>query len=121
MFSFLAVFVACLGLYGLASFSSEKRTREIGIRKVMGASTRGLAYMMARDFTKWVLAANLAAWPVAWLVMQRWLQGFAYRVSPDARQFLAAGFWAFAVALGTVGFLAVRAALANPAETLRSE
>jgi len=121
VFSFLAVFVACLGLYGLASFSSEKRTREIGIRKVMGASTPGLAYMMARDFTKWVLAANVVAWPAAYFVMQEWLQGFAYRVSPDVRQFLAAGLWAFAVALATVGFLAVRAALSNPADSLRFE
>ncbi len=120
-FSFLAVFVACLGLYGLASFSAEKRTREIGIRKVLGASVPGLALRMSQDFTKWVLAANVLAWPLSYYVMRHWLQGFAYRVSPGLGPFLLAGLIAFLIALATVSFLAVKAAIRSPAEALRVE
>jgi putative ABC transport system permease protein len=120
-FSLLAVFVACLGLFGLASFSAEKRTKEIGIRKVMGATVPGLALMMSQDFTKWVLAANVIAWPVSYYAMRQWLQGFAYRVSPDLGQFLLAGLAAFLIALATVSFQAVKAAVGNPVEALRFE
>jgi putative ABC transport system permease protein len=120
-FSFLAVFIACLGLYGLASYSTEKRAKEIGIRKVMGATVPGLTVMISRDFTKWVLAANLIAWPAAYFAMKQWLQGFAYRVSLDAWPFLAAGLAAFLVALLTVSTQAVKAAVGNPADVLRSE
>jgi putative ABC transport system permease protein len=120
-FSLLAVLIASLGLYGLASFSAEKRTKEISIRKVLGATVPGLVFMMSRDFTKWVLAANLIAWPVAYYAMRQWLQGFAYRVSPGIGQFLLAGLAAFLIALLTVSFQAAKASLSNPVDALRFE
>ena len=120
-FSLLAVVIACLGLYGLASFSAEKRTKEIGVRKVLGASVPGLVMMMSRDFTKWVLAANLIAWPVAYFAMRQWLQGFAYRISPDFGQFLLAAAAALLIAWLTISFQAIKAALGNPVDALRSE
>jgi putative ABC transport system permease protein len=120
-FSFLAVFIACLGLYGLASYSTEMRTKEIGIRKVMGATVPSLAAMISRDFAKWVLAANIVAWPAAYFAMSAWLRGFAYRIGLGAGPFLTAGLAAFLVALLTVSSLAVRAALGDPVEALRSE
>jgi putative ABC transport system permease protein len=120
-FAALAVFIACLGLFGLASFMAEQRTKEIGIRRVLGASIPGITTMMSREFAVWVLAANLLAWPAAWFFMGRWLRGFAYRAELSVWSFVASGAIALAVALLTVGALSVRAASANPADALRYE
>jgi hypothetical protein len=120
-FAALAVFIACLGLFGLASYMAEQRTREIGIRRILGASVPGLTTMMSREFAGWVLAANLVAWPAAWLFMGGWLKGFAYRAALSPWPFLVSGTIALAIAMVTVGSLAARAAIANPADALRYE
>jgi putative ABC transport system permease protein len=120
-FSILAVLVACLGLFGLASFTAEQRTKEIGIRKVLGASVSSIIVLLTREFSKWVLLANLVAWPVAYFVMHRWLQNFAYRIRIEIWIFFLAAFLAFLIAVLTVSYQAARAALANPAESLRYE
>jgi putative ABC transport system permease protein len=120
-FTFLAIFIACLGLFGLAAFSAEQRTKEIGIRKVLGATVSNILILISREFTKWILVANLIAWPIAYFAMHRWLQNFAYRVSIGWWVFIAAALLALGVALFTVGFQAVKAALANPSDALRYE
>ena len=120
-FSALTVIIACLGLFGLASFSAEQRRKEVGVRKVLGASAAGLARMLTMDFVRLVLLACAVAWPVAYYVMSRWLGGFAYRAALDWRVFPAAGVLAVLIALLTVGSQAVRAALANPVESIRTE
>jgi putative ABC transport system permease protein len=117
----LAVFIACLGLFGLASFTAEQRTKEIGIRKVLGASIPAIVRLLTREFTKWVVVANVVAWPVSYYVMHRWLQNFAYRTSIGLWNFLLAAAMTFAVALLTVSYQAVKAALANPVKALRYE
>ncbi len=121
IFAGLAIVIACLGLLGLAAFTAEKRTKEIGIRKSFGASVGSVLILLVKDFTKWVLAANLIAWPVAWLVMNWWLEGFAYRVEISWWTFLVAGLSALGVALVTVSYQAVKAARANPVDALRYE
>jgi putative ABC transport system permease protein len=120
-FALMAIFVACLGLLGLASFSAEQRTKEIGIRKVLGASISGIVLLLSRDFAKWVLIANLIAWPVAFFVVQNWLQNFAYRVDITWWVFGVSGLLAFIIALLSVSYQAVRAALTNPVNALRNE
>ncbi len=120
-FAFLAVFISCLGLVGLASFLAELRTKEIGIRKALGAGLRDIVGMLSRDFTLWVLAANLIAWPVAWLVMRRWLQNFAYRTPITWWIFPAAGAIALVIAWATVSLQTLRAARSNPVDALRYE
>jgi ABC-type antimicrobial peptide transport system permease subunit len=120
-FAALAIFIACLGLFGLASFMAEQRTKEIGIRRILGASVSGITAMMSREFAKWVLAANLVAWPLAWFFMGRWLQGFAYRAALSPWSFVVSGAIALAIALVTVVSLSIRAAAANPADALRYE
>lgn len=120
-FTFLGLFIACLGLFGMASFIAEQRTKEIGIRKVMGASVTTIVVMLSKDFTKWVLAANIIAWPLGYIAMHRWLQDFAYKTEPDLWIFLLAGVMVAAIALITVSVQAVRAAAANPIESLRYE
>jgi putative ABC transport system permease protein len=117
----LAVFIACLGLFGLAAFTAEQRTKEIGVRKVLGASVTGIFILLSKEFTRWVLVANVIAWPLAYYAMSRWLQNFAYRTSIELWIFLLAAAVAFVVALLTVSYQAVRAALANPVESLRYE
>jgi putative ABC transport system permease protein len=121
IFSFLAVAIACLGLFGLASFTAEQRTKEIGVRKVLGASSTGIVTLLSKEFSKWVLLANALAWPAAYLVTRSWLTGFAYRTNAAWWLFAAAGVGAFAVALITVGFQAVRAARSNPVDCLKYE
>lgn len=120
-FSLLAVVIGCLGLCGLAAFSAERRTKEVGIRKVLGASPAGIAGLLAREFTRWVVAANFIAWPLACWGMTRWLKGFAYRAPLGLRPFLLSGALAAAVALATVSYQAVKAAVANPVRALRCE
>ncbi|MGB2907321.1 MAG: ABC transporter permease [Candidatus Aminicenantaceae bacterium] len=119
----LAVFIACLGLFGLAAYAAEQRTKEIGIRKVMGASASGIVLLLSKEFTLWVLAANLLAWPAAYWAMDRWLQGFAYRIPmlPQIGFFLLAAGLSLLIAWLTVGFQAVKAALSNPIRSLRYE
>ena len=120
-FTFIAVFVACLGLFGVALFTNERRTKEIGIRKVLGATVASVTTLLSKDFIKLVLLANLIAWPVAWWAMHKWLQNFAYRIDIEWWVFVLAGGLALAIALLTVSTQAVRAALANPVEALRYE
>lgn len=120
-FSVLAIFVACLGLLGLAAFVTERRTKEIGIRKVLGASIPEILSLLTSEFAKWVLLANAIAWPVAYFVMNRWLQNFAYRVNLGVWIFVLAGSAAMVIALVTVVSHTLRAATANPVEALRYE
>jgi hypothetical protein len=120
-FAWLSVGIGCLGLFGLASYSAERRTKEIGIRKVLGASAAGLAVLLSKEFTRWVLLANLVAWPAAYFAMSRWLRQFAYRADIDIRTFLLAGTLTLAVAFLTVSYQAVKAALSDPVRSLRYE
>ncbi len=120
-FSFLGVFIACLGLFGLISFTAEQRTKEIGVRKVLGASVVNVTTLLSKDFIKLVLIANFAAWPLAWYAMNKWLQNFAYRIDISWPVFALAGGLALVIALFTVSIQAIRAALANPIESLRYE
>jgi len=120
-FTFLGIFIACLGLFGLAAFTAEQRTKEIGIRKVLGASVLNILILLCREFATWVLLANIIAWPVAYLAMNRWLQNFAYRINIGWAVFVAAALLALGIALFTVGFQAAKAALADPSDALRYE
>jgi putative ABC transport system permease protein len=121
VFAIVAVLIACLGLFGLSVFAAEQRTKEIGVRKVMGASVAGITTLLARDFLKPVLISILVASPIAWYAMDRWLQDFAYRIDIEWWVFALSGALAVAIALATVSFQSVRAALANPVKSLRSE
>lgn len=121
LFSGLAVFVACLGLLGLASYMAEQRHKEIGIRKVLGADISSIVGLLSKDFTKSVLIANVFAWPVAYYAMNRWLQNYAYRINLGVWMFVGAGLLVLAIALLTVSFQSVKAALADPVESLRYE
>jgi putative ABC transport system permease protein len=120
-FSMLAIFVACLGLLGLASFTTEQRTKEIGVRKVMGGTVLDIVRLFTGEFSKLVLFANIIAWPAAYLLMRQWLANFAYRIDLSLVVFLGGGLAAFAVVLLTVGTIAARAASANPIHSLRYE
>ncbi|MCK4416897.1 MAG: ABC transporter permease, partial [Candidatus Latescibacteria bacterium] len=120
-FTLLAIVIACLGLFGLTSFATEQRTKEIGIRKILGASISGIVLLLSKEFTKLVIVSNLIAWPVAYWAMNRWLQDFAYRIHIGVGTFLLAGVLALVIALLTVSFQAIKAALANPVEALRYE
>lgn len=120
-FSFLAILIACLGLFGLASFTAEQRTKEIGVRKVLGASISNLLLLMSKEFTKWVLVANLLAWPIAYFVMKNWLQSFAYRTNLAWWIFASTGAVALVIALITVSYQSVKAALTNPVDALKYE
>jgi putative ABC transport system permease protein len=121
IFAGLTILVACLGLFGLATFTAEQRTKEIGIRKVLGASVFGIVSLLSRDFLRLVLLAFLIAAPVAWYVMNRWLQDFAYRVSINGWVFAWTAALAISVTVMTIGFRAFKAAVANPVKSLRSE
>ncbi len=121
LFTGLAIFIACLGLLGLAAFTAERRTKEIGIRKVLGAPARGLFFLLAKEFTRWVLLASFVALPLAYYAMQKWLQGFEYRVSVGADSLLIAVLTGLLAALATVSFHAFRAVRRNPVEALRYE
>lgn len=120
-FSVLAIIIACLGLLGLAAFITEQRTKEIGIRKVLGASVPEVIALLSAQFAKWVLIANVIAWPLAYYVMNNWLKNFAYRIDISLWIFIASGSLAFIVALLTVSSHAIKAATANPVESLRYE
>lgn len=120
-FSTLAILIACLGLFGLAAYAAEQRTKEIGIRKVLGANVSTILRMLSMDFIKLVLIAILVSSPIAWLIMNKWLQGFAYRVDLHWWVVGIAGFTAILIAFITISFQSFKAAIANPVESLRSE
>ena len=121
VFSLLAIFIACLGLYGLASFVADQRTKEIGIRKVMGAPVSRIVTKLNLNFTIWVLLANLIAWPAAWYFMKQWLQNFAYRIDLSIWSFLEASVITLVIAYAVISLQSVKAALRNPVESLRYE
>ncbi len=120
-FTLLAIFISCLGLYGLVAMMTARRTKEIGIRKVLGASVTTIVTLLSKDFVRLVFVAVLIAWPVAWWTMKQWLEGFAYRIELQWWMFALAGLAALGIALLTVSSQAIRAAAANPVESLRSE
>jgi putative ABC transport system permease protein len=120
-FSLLAIFIACLGLFGLASFTTEQRTKEIGVRKVLGANISNIVILLSREYSKWVLVANIIAWPVAYIVMKKWLNNFAYHASIGLTIFALTALLTFLIALLTVSYQSVKAALGNPARALRYE
>ena len=117
----IAIFISCLGLFGLAAFTAGRRTREIGIRKVFGARTRDLVFLLLWQFSVPVLIANLIAWPVAWFYLRHWLEGYAYRIPLSPVYFLAGGLAALVIAWITVITHAVLVARANPVHALRYE
>jgi putative ABC transport system permease protein len=121
IFSCLAIFIACLGLFGLAAFVTEQRTKEIGVRKILGAPIPNIMWILTGQFVKWVIVANLIAWPIGYWVMNRWLQGFAFRTSLSVWIFFMSGLIALTIAAMTVSSQVIKAALANPAESLRHE
>jgi putative ABC transport system permease protein len=121
IFSSLSILVACLGLLGLVSYTAELRTKEIGIRKVLGASAGNVILLMSKDFIKWIMLANIVAWPLAWFLMNRWLQNFAYRANLGWIIFLLSGLVAILIAIFTFIFQTAKAACANPVDSLRYE
>jgi len=120
-FAMIAIIISCLGLFGLAAFTAQKRQKEIGIRKVVGASVNNITVMLSKDFLKLVLVAVLIAFPLAWWAMNEWLKSFAYRVDINATVFLSAGATIILITLLTVSFQAIKAAVANPVKSLRTE
>jgi putative ABC transport system permease protein len=120
-FTIIVIFISCLGLFGLAAFSAEQRRKEIGIRKVLGANVSGIVQLLSKDFLKLVFIAILISTPIAWWVMNKWLQAFAYKIDLGWWMFATAGIIAIAIALVTVSFQAIKAAVANPVKSLRTE
>ena len=117
----IAIFISCLGLFGLASFAAERRTKELGVRKVLGATISGIFILLTRGFTKLIIIANLIAWPVAFYLMNKWLQNFAYKIDLNVWPFVISGILAFLIALLTVSYQSVKASTANPVDSLRYE
>jgi len=120
-FAVLAILIACLGLFGLAAYAAEHRTKEIGIRKVLGATVSNIVSMLSKDFLKLVLIASLIAFPVAWWFMNKWLEDFVYRINISWWVFILASFVSIFIAIVTVSFQAIKAAIANPVKNLRTE
>ena len=120
-FTALAILIGCLGLFGLTSFTTEQRTKEIGIRKVLGASVPGVIFLLVKDFTKWVFLAIVIAWPIGFFVMRDWLQSFAYRTGLGVWIFISAALLALGISAVTVSYQSIRAAVANPANSLKYE
>ena len=120
-FAGLAIFIACLGLYGLASFMAEQRTKEIGIRKVVGATTGGIVYLISKDLTKMVVLANAIAWPAAYLLMRSWLSSFPYRINITVLTFLLSGVVVLLIGLATVAYQSIKAGLTDPVRSLKYE
>jgi putative ABC transport system permease protein len=121
MFTAIAILVGCLGLFGLSAYAAERRTKEIGVRKVLGASVNGIVFLLSKDFLKLVLVALLIASPIAWYFMQRWLQDFPFRISIQWWMFGLSALIAVLIALFTISFQAIKAAIANPVKSLRTE
>ena len=120
-FTAFAVLIASLGLFGLATFMAVQRTKEIGVRKVLGASVQNIVLLLSKDFVKLVILAIVIALPIAWWAVNDWLQNFAYRVTIDWWMFVIVGFFVILIALLTVSYQAVKAAIANPVKNLRTE
>ena len=120
-FMLLSIALACMGLVGISTYSAQLRTKEIGIRKVMGASVPGIAGLLSRDFTRCVLFANIIAWPIAYYFMNKWLQNFAYRIDMNIWIFILSGLAALVIALLTVSYQTIKSARANPVESLQYE
>lgn len=121
VFASLAIFISCLGLFGLAAYTAERRTKEIGVRKVLGASVTGISALLSKSFIKLVAISCVVAFPIAWLIMHNWLQGYNYRVEISWWIFLVAGISAVLIALLTISFQSIKAAMANPIKSLRTE
>ncbi len=121
IFAALAIFIACLGLFGLAAFTAEQKTKEIGVRKVLGASVPSIVSILLKQFTKWVIFANIIAWPIGYYIMKNWLQNFAYHIDLKVEYFLLSGFITLLIAVTTVSYLAISAANRNPVEALKYE
>ena len=120
-FTFLAIFISGLGLFGLASFMAEQRTKEIGVRKVLGASVQRITALLSMDFLKWVLFSNLIAWPVAYFIMKNWLKNFPYHAKLGIEIFIFSGIFTLAISLLTVSYQSIKAATTNPVNSLRYE
>jgi putative ABC transport system permease protein len=120
-FAILAIIISCLGLLGLASYSTLQRTKEIGVRRVLGASVTGIVQLLSADFLKLVMIAFLVSCPIAWFAMHRWLRDFAYQTDLSWWVFAGSGFVALAIAFGTISYQAIRAAVASPVKSLGSE
>jgi len=121
VFSGLAIAIACVGLFGLSAYTASLRTKEIGIRKVLGSSVSGVVILLSKDFTKLVLIAFVLAVPLSWWMMDTWLKGFAYRVDLGINSFIVAGVLALAIAWLTVSYQSIKAAIVNPVKSLKSE
>jgi hypothetical protein len=121
IFAFLAIFISCLGLFGLATFTAEQRTKEIGVRKVLGASSSSIVKLLSVNFLKPVIIAFVIAFPVAWWAMNNWLQNYAYKIDLNWWMFAVAGLLTICIALITVSYQSIKAALINPVESLRTE
>ncbi|MFC1898680.1 ABC transporter permease, partial [Candidatus Cloacimonadota bacterium] len=121
IFAALAIFIACLGLFGLAAFTAEQKTKEIGVRKVLGASVPSIVAIMLKQFTQWVVFANIIAWPIGYLIMKSWLQNFAYRIDLQVGYFVLSGIITLIIAVITVSYLAINAANRNPVRALKYE
>lgn len=121
LFAILTIFISCLGLFGLAAYMASNRIKEIGVRKVLGASVANIATMLSKDFVKLVAVALLIASPLSWLIMSKWLRGYDYRINISWWVFIGAGSLAIFIALATVSFQAIKAATANPVKSLRTE
>jgi putative ABC transport system permease protein len=121
VFSGLAILIACLGLFGLVSFATQQRQREIAVRKVLGSSVKSIVFLLTKNFTIWVLSANILAWPLSYFLMNKWLQNFAYRTNINVWIFVVSGFIALGIALITVSFQTIKAANLNPVDALKYE
>jgi ABC-type antimicrobial peptide transport system permease subunit len=121
VFSVLSILISCLGLFGLATFATQRRIKEIGVRKVLGAGEAGIVALLSKDFIQLVLVSLIIAFPIAWWAMNKWLQGFAYRININWWVFAIAGITAILIAFITVSFQAIKAAMANPVKSLRTE
>ena len=120
-FAFVAIFVSCMGIFGLASFTAEKRTKEIGIRKILGASISSIVLLLSKEFSRWILLANIIAWPIGWYAMHKWLENFAYRTGLSPFQFILAGVLSFIIAALPISYQSIKAAIADPVDSLRYE
>jgi ABC-type antimicrobial peptide transport system permease subunit len=121
LFAALAIFISCLGLFGLSAYVAESRIKEIGVRKVLGATVFSITKLLSLDFIKLVVVSLIIATPVAWYAMSKWLQSYTYRINISWVIFFIAGLLAIAIALATVSFQAIKAAIANPVKSLRTE
>jgi putative ABC transport system permease protein len=121
VFACIAIFIACLGLFGLSAFAISQRIKEIGVRKVLGANVQGIVALLSKDFLKLVGIAAVMAFPVAWYAMNNWLKDFAYRIDIQWWVFIVAGILAATIAFVTVSFQAIKAAVSNPVKSLRTE